>query len=58
MQSVFIKSRTLAMKTVSLILQHFNTSPFKVAPSTGDTPFLTFLPLLECFLESTFCDGA
>jgi hypothetical protein len=32
--------------------------PFKVVPSTGDTPFPTFLPLLECFLERTFCDGA
>jgi hypothetical protein len=30
----------------------------KVVPSTGDTPFPTFLPLLECFLERTFCNGA
>jgi len=33
-------------------------SPFKLVPSTGDTPSPTFLPLLECFLERTFCDGA
>jgi hypothetical protein len=35
-----------------------STFPFKVALSTGDTPFPTFLPLLECFLGRTFCDGA
>jgi hypothetical protein len=35
-----------------------STVPFKVVPSTGDTPFSTFLPLLECFPERTFCDGA
>jgi len=23
----------------------------------GDISFPTFLPLLECFLERTFCDG-
>ena len=33
-------------------------SPVKVVPSTGDAPFPTFLPLLECFLERTFCNGA
>jgi hypothetical protein len=32
--------------------------PFKVVPSTGDTPLSTFLPLLEFFLERIFCDGA
>jgi len=26
-------------------------------PSTADTPFPAFLPLLECLLERTFCDG-
>jgi len=26
-------------------------------PSTGGTLFPTFLPLLECFLERTFCNG-
>ena len=35
-----------------------STVPFKAVPSTGDTPFSTFLPLFECFLERTFCDGA
>ena len=35
-----------------------STVPFKVALSTGDTPFPAFLPLLECFLQRTFCDGA
>ena len=30
----------------------------KIVPSTGDTPIPTFLPLLECFLEYTFFDGA
>ena len=34
-----------------------STAPFKIVPSTGETPFPTFLPLLECFLECTFCDG-
>ena len=33
-------------------------SPVKVVPSTGDAPFPTFLPLLECFLECTLSDGA
>jgi hypothetical protein len=42
------------MKTLFYIL---STVPFKVVPSTGHTPFSTFLPLLECFLERTFCDG-
>jgi len=31
---------------------------FHVDSSSGDAPFLTFLPLLECFLEPTVCDGA
>jgi hypothetical protein len=34
-----------------------STAPFKLVPSTGDTLF-PFLPLLECFLEPTFCDRA
>ena len=50
------KDRTFAIK--DLILQHFKLYPFKVVASTGDTPFPTFLTLLECFLEHTFCDGA
>jgi hypothetical protein len=49
------KDRTLAIKNLFYIL---STVPFKVVPSTGDTPFPTFVPLLECFLESTFCNGA
>jgi hypothetical protein len=47
-------------QTFTLITSFYNilsTVPFKVVPSTGDTPFQTFLPLLECFLERTFCDG-
>jgi hypothetical protein len=50
------KDRTFAIKTLFYII--LSTVPFRVVPSTGDTPFLTFLPLLECFLERTFCDGA
>jgi len=34
-----------------------STVPCKVVPSTGDTPFPNFLPLLECFLEHNSCDG-
>ena len=49
------KDRTFAIKTLFYIL---STVPFKLVPSTGDTPFPTFLPLLECFLECIFCDGA
>jgi len=51
------KDRTSATKTLSFYSILGNV-PFKVVPSTGDTPFPTFLPLLECFLERTFCDGA
>jgi hypothetical protein len=52
---VFKRNRTFAIKT--LFYNVLSTVPFKVALSTGDTPFPTFLPLLECFLERTFCDG-
>ena len=45
------KQRTFAIKNLFYIL---STVPFKVVPSTGDIPFPTFLPLLECFLERTF----
>jgi len=45
------------MKTLLLILQDFKQCPFKVLPCTGNTLFPTFLPMLECFLERTFCDG-
>jgi len=50
------KDRTFATKTSFYNI--LSTVPFKVVPSTGDTSFPTFLPLLECFLERTFCDGA
>jgi hypothetical protein len=50
------KDRTFAIK--SLFYNILSSVPFKVVPSTGDTTFPTFLPLLECFLEGTFCDGA
>jgi hypothetical protein len=50
------KGRTFTIKT--LFYNILSTVPFKVVPSTGDTPFITFLPLLECFLERMFCDGA
>jgi hypothetical protein len=50
------KDRTFVIKTLFYII--LSTVPFKVVPSTGDTPFPMFLPLLECFLERTFCDGA
>jgi hypothetical protein len=41
------KERTFTTKT--LFYNILSTVPFKVVPSTGDTPFPTFLPLLECF---------
>jgi hypothetical protein len=50
------KDRTFSIKT--LFHNILSTAPFKAVPSTGDTSFPTFLPLLECFLERTFCDGA
>src|SRR5215469_446420 len=50
------KDGTLAINR--LFYNILSTVPFKVVPSTADTPFPTFLPLLECFLERTFCDGA
>jgi hypothetical protein len=49
------KDRTFAIKTSFYNI--LTTVPFKVVPSTGDTPFPTFLPLLERFLERTLCDG-
>jgi hypothetical protein len=50
------KDRTFVIKT--LFYNILSTIPFKVVPSTGDKPFPAFLPLLECFLEHTFYDGA
>jgi len=41
----------------TLFYNILSTAPFKVVPCAGDTPLPTFLPLLECFLERTFCDG-
>jgi hypothetical protein len=48
----------LAKKILLLILQHFKQCLLQSSPPTGDTPFPTFLPLFECLLERTFCDGA
>jgi hypothetical protein len=50
------KDRTFVIK--ASFYNILSTVPFKAVPSTGDTLFPTFLPLLECFLERTFCDGA
>jgi hypothetical protein len=50
------EDRTFAIR--NLFYNILSTVPFKAVPFTGDTPFPTFLPLLECFLERTFCDGA
>jgi hypothetical protein len=50
------KDRTFAIKI--LFYNILSTVPFKVVPSTDNTPLPTFHPLLECFLERTFCDGA
>ena len=52
------KTELLLKKLYCSFYSIFSTVPFKVVPSAGDTPFLTFLPLLECFLERTFCDSA
>jgi hypothetical protein len=50
------KDQTFAKKT--LFYNILSTVPFKVVHSTGNTPFPTFLPLLDFFLERAFCDGA
>jgi hypothetical protein len=50
------KDRTFVINT--LFYNILSTVPFTAVPSPGDTPFPTFLPLLECFLERIFCDGA
>jgi hypothetical protein len=55
-QGVFKKRPNFCYKT--LFYNILSNVPFKVVPSTGDTPFPTFLPLLEFFLERTFYDGA
>jgi hypothetical protein len=45
------KTELFFVKTLFYIL---STVPFKAVPSTGDTLFPTFLPLLECFLEHPY----
>jgi len=57
-QGVFKKKKdpTFAIKT--LFYNILCTVPIKVVPSASDTPFPTLIPLLECFLERTVCDGA
>jgi hypothetical protein len=55
-QGMLKKDRTFARNT--LFYNILSTVPFKVVPSTGDTPLPAFLTLLECFLERTFSDGA
>jgi hypothetical protein len=42
------KDPTFVIKT--LFYNILSTVPFRAVPSTGDTPFPTFLPLLERFL--------
>jgi hypothetical protein len=56
LQGVFKKARTFAIKI--LFYNISSTVLFKVLSSTDDTPFPAFLPLLECFLERSFYDGA
>jgi hypothetical protein len=55
-QGVFKKRPNFSYK--DFILQHFNHCPLQSSPLYCDTPFATFLPLFECFLERIFCDGA
>ena len=55
LQDVFKKRPNFCYCSFYSIL---STVPFKVVPSTGDTPFPTFLPFLEFFLKRIFCDGA
>ena len=51
------KDRTFAIKTVFFILQHFKHCSFQSSPLYWRYTVPALLPLLECFLESTFCDG-
>jgi hypothetical protein len=50
------KDRTFSIKTSFYNI--LSNVPFQVVPSTGNTPFPKFIPLLECFVERTLCDGA
>jgi hypothetical protein len=52
------KNRTFAIKTLLFVLQHFKQCPLQSSLLYWRTPFPTFLPLLEYFLEHPFCDGA
>jgi hypothetical protein len=54
-QGVFKKRPNFCYK--DFILQHFKHCPLQSSPSTGNTPFPMFIPLLDCFLERIFCDG-
>jgi hypothetical protein len=58
-QSVFKKRSNFCTSVIKTLFYNIlSTVPFKVVPSTGNIPFLTFLTLLKCFLERTSCDGA
>jgi len=57
-QGMFQKRPNFCYKDCSSFYSILRTVPFRVVLSTGDTPFPTFLPLLEYFLERTFYDGA
>ena len=52
------KDRTFAIKSVLLILQHFKRCSFQSSPLYCRYTVPAVSPLLECFLESSFCDGA
>ena len=54
---MFKKRLNFCYKDCCSFYSILSTVPFKVVSCTGETPF-PFLPLLECFLEHTFCDGA
>jgi len=56
-QGMFKKQVNFCYKHFTTHFTTFKHCPLKVVPSTDDRPFTTFLLLLECFLECTFCDG-
>jgi hypothetical protein len=56
LQGVFKKRPNFYYK--DFILQHFKHCPLQSSPLYWRYTVLKFLPLLECFLEGTFCDGA
>ena len=49
------KTKLLLQRLYCSFYSILSTVPFKVVPSTGDTPLPMFLP---CSLEHTFCDDA